>query len=193
MEHQKTFLALNREDKFRFLYLSVKENEHFILTWIEENYGGDLNIKEESDESVRNSFDFLEKLIRPGIRTELILDKELMLNGMADDLLVFTLEVREMTQSKGYKRASMALAAIEALYTCIIDCFFSPVEYDEDACSFHVILMGALGNYLHADFKEINPEAIYKMSWADLDRPDKEYQSLKTVVTEFMDSLFRRI
>jgi len=152
-----------------------------------------LNIKEESDESVRNSFDFLEKLIRPGIRTELILDKELMLNGMADDLLVFTLEVREMTQSKGYKRASMALAAIEALYTCIIDCFFSPVEYDEDACSFHVILMGALGNYLHADFKEINPEAIYKMSWADLDRPDKEYQSLKTVVTEFMDSLFRRI
>ena len=193
MEHQKTFLALNREDKFRFLYLSVKENEHFILTWIEENYSGDLNIKEESDESVRNAFDFLEKLIRPGIRTELILDKELMLNGMADDLLVFTLEVREMTQSKGYKRASMALAAIEALYTCIIDCFFSPVEYDEDACSFHVILMGALGNYLHADFKEINPEAIYKMSWADLDRPDKEYQSLKTVVTEFMDSLFRRI
>lgn len=193
MEHQKTFLALNREDKFRFLYLSVKENEHFILTWIEENYSGDLNIKEESDESVRNAFDFLEKLIRPGIRTELILDKELMLNGMADDLLVFTLEVREMTQSKGYKRASMALAAIEALYTCIIDCFFSPVEYDEDACSFYVILMSALGNYLHADFKEINPEAIYKMSWADLDRPDKEYQSLKTVVTEFMDSLFRRI
>ncbi|ATP57465.1 hypothetical protein CPT03_13775 [Pedobacter ginsengisoli] len=193
MEHQKTFLALNREDKFRFLYLSVKENEHFILTWIEENYSGDLNIKEESDESVRNAFDFLEKLIRPGIRTELILDKELMLNGMADDLLVFTLEVREMTQSKGYKRASMALTAIEALYTCIIDCFFSPVEYDEDACSFHVILMSALGNYLHADFKEINPEAIYKMSWADLDRPDKEYQSLKTVVTEFMDSLFRRI
>lgn len=193
MEHQKTFLALNREDKFRFLYLSVKENEHFILTWIEENYSGDLNIKEESDESVRNSFDFLEKLIRPGIRTELILDKELMLNGMADDLLVFTLEVREMTRSKGYKRASMALAAIEALYTCIIDCFFSPVEYDEDACSFYVILMSALGNYLHADFKEINPEAIYRMSWADLDSPDKEYQSLKTVVTEFMDSLFRRI
>lgn len=191
MEHQKTFLALNRGDKFRILYLSVKENEHFILTWIEDNYIGDLDTKEESDESVRNAFDFLEKLIRLGIRPELILGKELMLNGMADDLLAFTLEVCEMTQSKGYMRASMALAAIEALYNCIIDCFFSPVEYDEDACSFHVILMSALGNYPHSGFKEISPDAICKMSWTDLDRPDKEYQSLKTIVTEFMDSIFR--
>lgn len=185
-------MALNREDRFRFLYLAVKQNEHFILAWIKENYIGDLDTREESEESVRNAFDYLGKLIRPGIRKELVLDKELMLDGMAEDLLWLSQEVCEMWPLKKTLRAGMVLAAIEALYTCIIDCFFSPLEFDEDASSFHVILLSALGNDLHGGFMDISPEAVYEMSWNDLEKPDKKYLRIKVVIVEFMGAIFYR-
>ncbi|WP_199121015.1 hypothetical protein [Pedobacter sp. ASV28] len=192
MEQQKKFLALGQQERFVFLYLAVKENEQFIIRWMKEYYIGDSETKENSQQSIRNAFDFLGKLILPGIKNEYVINKELMLNGMADDILSICEEVSGMVKANNFLRASAAIAAVEVLYTCIIDSAFSPEEYDQDNCPFQVILLSALGNYLYNDFQSIMSDIKYDTSWDDIEILDRNYTSLKTLFREFMDSIFAR-
>nr|WP_199082848.1 hypothetical protein [Pedobacter sp. ASV19] len=177
MEQQQKFLSLGSGKRFVFLYLSVKENEQFIIKWMREYYIGDVKTRENSQESIRNAFDFLGRLIMPGIKNNLVIDRELMLNGIADDILSISEEVSDMTEVKNFSRASAAIAALEALYTCIIDSFFSAQEYDENNCPFQVILLSTLGNYLYHDFDTIISETIYVTSWEDIDILERNYSS----------------
>ncbi|MNK02912.1 hypothetical protein D3C87_207420 [compost metagenome] len=190
MGHQRKFLALGYEQRFRFLYLVVRENEKLILKWLDDSFPGNVGDRNGAKECIQNAFDFLGKLILPGIQVDRVENKELMLNGMADEVLSLSEEVSEMRGVKDFYRVTCALTSLEVLFTCVIDFFFSSEDYNHTSGSFHVILLSSLADYSNIDFNHIFPEDVYKLDWQNFDVFCKDYPLLKRLMSNYIDRIF---
>lgn len=191
MNQQARFKALNKDQKFQFLYYAAKQNEAFILNWFK-GQSFETSSSQECVNTILNSFDFLKKLFFPVIDSSIVHTKETMLNGMADEIVSLSDEVIDMEGAKGQPRALAILTSIECLYTTLIDYHFSSEDNDVDEISFHVILLCAIGYCLENDFEELTLQISYLTHWNQLEVLSSSFPGIKRVFEKFTDDMLSR-
>lgn len=187
MNQQTIFNELNKEQKFQFLYHCAKANMLFIQRSVAQNFTSN-EIIQDAEETVVNAFDFLGKFFLPKVDVTSILNQEVILNGLADELVFLIEEIEDLTtiDHQLQLRALACLSALEGVYTLLVDDFFGDGDYDLFNHSFQVILLAALGNFMHDRYSALIPNIKHGIYWKDLSTLEVSYPGLQAALNEFM-------
>jgi hypothetical protein len=218
MNYQAKFEAFDRDQKIRFLFNCIQENEKFLSTWSANNSSlliiekpknlGIFSIfknlfskpspQNEDFISVSTSkdveaFNTIRKLIYPKINEEEIIKNENNLEKIANevDLIANNLADADLANST---RALACYIALECFLTLLVDfkSITTDESYDMDDIGFQIILLSALGNTLNKKFDELVPEIAYTYKWADINTLFKENPNLDKIFEGFICSMFEK-
>lgn len=192
MSYEIKFKSLDRNRKFQFLYYCVKENQTAVLRWLNQSLVIDGASENEYKETICDALDYLKKLLFPKIDDAVIKDKEIMLNGIADDLVMLVEEISETTNSSSKMRALASISALEWAYTVLVDCIFGSEDYNLDNNAFRVILLATIGYDLERDYEGFANDAGLSLDWDSLKELQREHPGIQYEVENFMNYIFTK-
>jgi hypothetical protein len=188
MNREAKFSTLPQHKQFQFLYYCVKVNQGFLISWLKNKVDKYTSPEDGYCVTVFNSVDFLKKVLFS--TTDVIRDKEIMLNGLADDIAILIDELSEIPAVSGRFKALAALKLLKEVYAILIDVFFGAVLYDLNYRSLQIILMGALISNQGNRYDLLIPNITNTVRWTDLTDLEIAHPGVMLLLDKFMDELF---